>query len=296
MRKLLFVMCLGGVAWSDQTLEGLTLPLTNGLSAQRPGFYQGYSFGPLDKTPETLNQLWTADSSMPVEQKLAAVAPHLAKLPMTGLHLRTTKVQLGPWPALVLDGTSRVQNNPNNMMLCTVAVATTDKLYIYTQLTQYPTVHKAFLCKLGGFRMGADGLTGYPTDFPGVYKMGSFSLRSPGYPSVLAVNQDSDYKSSYDAMVMGIPAGVSAFYYVRELKDDDRRSDAELFYALAKRSNLPAELKAVHFEKTEAIVNEETPEWKLRCQFRRQGRWVAVLVRRVWGASAMPTSEPELID
>lgn len=292
MLRVFLVLLLAVAVWADQEIGGLKLPFKERLEPDGPGCYKAFVFGPLGGTPEAKYQFWVVDDPAPPAQKLASLPAHVKKFPFLAMNLRTTSAKIGPWPVTVMDGTGL---GNQSMMIGTVAIATAEKLFVFAQFTNLPGRHQAFLQQLAGFQLGGEGLKDSPAGFSGEYRLGGLGLRSPSYLTARSVGKDADYASSYDAELAGTPQLVSCFYFLRELKPGDARGDAELFYSLAKKAGLPSELVAAHFDKPNEIVNEETPDWQIRCQFKRKGRVVAVLVRRCTPATR-PAVDAVIVD
>lgn len=262
---------------AEQVVEGFSLPINDELIEMRDGVYQGAHHDPLDYNKvEALYNLEITSDPTPAAQKMEKFGAGLRQLPMQVVHTRYTPARVGNWPALVIDGSALTPDQQSARVL-SVVVVTDDKAYRFTQVSKYE--HDTMAAKLGDFGLGDQKLTDYPTDLRGEYRLkgAPFGVVWSGYPYIHGLNKDTSYAVSYDASAAGLPSGVHIQYFLRQLKPDDKRTDAELFYELASKTLFTQGMDPEQF--ASPIVENELSDWSCRFSFKRKGDWVAVLAR-----------------
>ena len=279
---LFWLLLLNLPVWSQQVVEGLTVPVADRFNeGTTKGVYSAYKRGVLDQATQVIYEVRVTSDTSPAENKFAIHVAAVNAFPMKVKNLRTVDCMVGPYPARLIDGTGMAKSSTQ---ILTLAIATPDKLYQFVQFSVYPTDNDDTFKKLGSFAVGEHKLTGYPQDYRGVYRLQGvpFGVLIPGYPYIHAFNKDSHYVASYHASASGnLPTGLHYHQFVCQLKPDDKRSDAQILFELAKEVNVPKTWGLDRFETPDGIVEGKDPEnfWSYRFQLKRKENLVCVLLR-----------------
>ncbi|MGV3722938.1 MAG: hypothetical protein ACO1SX_18725, partial [Actinomycetota bacterium] len=176
----------------------------------------------------------------PTEEELLRFHERAARTrkPFAAQNFRRTMAKIGEQQLLVLSGSVLAPNSagqPKNSYWVSCALMAGDQAYEFTQVTFFENHHQDALQRLSKMSVvvGDKTLkaTGVPQDLKGDYSIVGlpFVVNTSITPFVSTVTaNDSAFGAQYTALMTRV-VGPSHFYKVREVKADDKRTDAELF-------------------------------------------------------------------
>ncbi|HET6348734.1 MAG TPA: hypothetical protein VFH88_06580 [Candidatus Krumholzibacteria bacterium] len=215
---------------------------------------------------------------------------------MRAQNLRRSGAHLGSHDALVLCGSARVLDeaeHPQDGYVFSLVFVANNKVYEFSQVSMLESALDDAVEALPGFKIH-DGdhdvpLSGGPVDLAGEYVISDvpFGVTLVTVPRVEGITEHAGYAIAYGASDLDPPAGPQYSYQLRRMNADDKRTDNQLFWDLA-RTMLDTETVFNHPERFvvkdhAGTVNAEYTMGKpmvARFLYRRVGQWIAVLAAR----------------
>ena len=216
---------------------------------------------------------------------------------MNAQNLRRDHAHIGTHTVLILSGSARIldeANHPRAAYVFSLAFVANSKAYEFSQVSMYEDALDAIIKTLPAFTLEEGGkdvaLTGGPTDLVGEYTIDQvpFAVSLLTAPHAELGTDVPGYALAYGASDLQPLVGPQYSYQLRRLNDDDKRSDADIFWDIARTMldtgsafNKPALFTAKDGTGTvEAEYSLGSARQSVRFRYQRVDSWAAVLAAR----------------
>jgi hypothetical protein len=234
---------------------------------------------------------------------------------ISGINLRRSSAKMGSHPAQILNGAGMVRDvngRATSIYLLSVSVVTDNKFYEFNSLSYFAGDHSGLMRTFNRFGLTEPGkdkvmLSGYPADEKGQYILGGipFALECGNEPYPLTLGPKPGFKAHYTGTtgqsLAILDKGGHYTYTVCQLNPDDKRTDAEIFQALAQETKFaplqPEQFKVtdgsgkLSFDWEQELEGTRKMPWSTYFQFERKGEWVALLAGKAKKAFGFKLAE-----